>query len=239
MGCFYTIHTHFIFFYLKWKKKLKPATLCDNFDILKQINILADIFFHWSIITLPCCIHKGPSSQGYGFSSSHVWMWELDYKESWAPKNWCFWAVVLEKTLQGPLDCKEIQPVHLKDVLSVHWKEWCWSWNANTLATWWEELTHWKRSWCWGRLGAGGEGDDRGWGGWMASPIQWTWVWVGSGSWWWTGRPDVLRFMGLPSRTPLSNWTDLSCFIFAMQQNDVLSHFTHVQLFTTPWTVAC
>ena len=56
--------------------------------------------------------NKGPSSQGYGFSSVHVWMWELDYKESWAPKNWCFWTVVLEKTLESPLDCKEIQPVH-------------------------------------------------------------------------------------------------------------------------------
>ena len=57
---------------------------------------------------------KGPSSQGYGFSSSHVWLWELDYRESWAPKNWCFWTVVLEKTLESPLDCKEIQPVHPK-----------------------------------------------------------------------------------------------------------------------------
>ena len=58
--------------------------------------------------------NKGPSSQGYGFSSSHVWMWELDYKESWVPKNWCFWAVVLEKTLESPLGCKEIQPIHPK-----------------------------------------------------------------------------------------------------------------------------
>ena len=58
--------------------------------------------------------NKGPSSQGYGFSSGHVWMWELDYKESWAPKNWCFWTVVLEETLKSPLDCKEIQPVHPK-----------------------------------------------------------------------------------------------------------------------------
>ena len=58
--------------------------------------------------------NKGPSSQSYGFSSSHVWMWELDYKESWVPKNWCFWTVVLEKTLLSPLDCKEIQPVHPK-----------------------------------------------------------------------------------------------------------------------------
>ena len=58
--------------------------------------------------------NKGPISQGYGFSSSHVWMWELDYKESWVLKNWCFWTVVLEKTLESPLDCKEIQPVHPK-----------------------------------------------------------------------------------------------------------------------------
>ena len=57
-------------------------------------------------------VNKGPSSQGYGFSSSHVWMWELECEESWAPKNWCFWTVVLEKTLESPLDCKEIQPVH-------------------------------------------------------------------------------------------------------------------------------
>ena len=62
----------------------------------------------------PYFANKGPLCQGYGFSSSHMWMWELDYKESWAPKNWCFWTVVLEKTLESPLDCKEIQPVHPK-----------------------------------------------------------------------------------------------------------------------------
>ena len=117
---------------------------------------------------------KGLSSQSYGFSSSHVWWWELDYKESWVPKNWCFWTVVLEKTLESPLDYKEI--------LNTHWKDWCWSWNSNTLATWCEELTHWKRPWCWARLKAG-EGDDWGWGGWMASPTQWTWVLASSGNW--------------------------------------------------------
>ena len=68
--------------------------------------------------------------------------------------------------------------------------------NSNTLATSCKELTHWKRLWCWEGLGAGGEGDNRGWDGWMASPTQWTWVWVNSRSWWWTGRPGVLRFMG-------------------------------------------
>ena len=109
------------------------------------------------------------SSQSCGFSSSCVWMWELDYKESWVPKNWCFWTVVLEKTLESPLDCKEIQPVYSKGDESwlVHWKDWCWSWNSNPLATWCEELTHLKRPWCWDRLRAGGERDDRGWDGWM------------------------------------------------------------------------
>ena len=69
--------------------------------------------------------------------------------------------------------------------------------NSNTLATWCEELTHLKIPWCWERLRAGGEGDDRGWDGWMASPTGWTWIWVDSGSWWWTGRPGVLQFTGL------------------------------------------
>ena len=124
-------------------------------------------------------------------------MWELDHKESWAPKNWCFWTGVLEKTLESPLDCKQIQPVHIKgnSVLNTHWKDWCWSWNSNPLATWCEELTHWKRPWGWERLRAGGEGDDRGWDGWMASPTWWTWVWASSSGWWWTGRPGVLHSM--------------------------------------------
>ena len=83
-----------------------------------------------------------------------------------------------------------------KSVMNIHWKDWYWSWNSNTLATWCEELTHRKRPWCWERLRAGGEGNDRRWDGWMASLTQWTWVWVNSGSCWWTGRPGVLRFMG-------------------------------------------
>ena len=83
-----------------------------------------------------------------------------------------------------------------RSVLGVLGKDWFWSWNSNTLATWYEELTHLKSPWCWERLKAGGEGDDRGRDGWMASPTQWTWVWVNSGSWWWTGRPGVLQSMG-------------------------------------------
>ena len=140
-------------------------------------------------------------------------MWELDYKESWALKNWCFWTVVLGKTLESPLDCKEVQPVHPKgDQSFLFIEDWCWSWNSNTLTTWWEELTHLNRPWCWERLRAGGEGYNRGWDGWMASLTQWTWVWVNSGSWWWTRRPGMLWFMGLQRVrhdwvTEL-NWTD-------------------------------
>ena len=85
-------------------------------------------------------------------------------------------------------------PFWRRSTLGFLWKEWCWS--PSTLATSCEELTHWKRLWCWEGLGAGGEGDDRGWGGWMPSPTRWTWVWVNSRSWWWTGRPGMLWFMG-------------------------------------------
>ena len=157
--------------------------------------------------------NKGPSSQGYGFSSGHVWMWE-DCEESWAPKNWCFWTVVLEKTLESPLDCKEIQPVYPKgDQSWVFIGRTDAEAEANTLATSWKELTHWKRPWFWEGLGAGGEGDDGAWDGWTASPTRWTWVWVNSRSWWWIRRPGVLWFMGSPSvghnwATEL-NWTEL------------------------------
>ena len=148
-----------------------------------------------SDITLLTKVHQ---VKAMVFPSSHVSMWELDYKESWAPKNWCFWTVVLEKTLESPLDCKEIQPVHPKGDQS-------WVFigrtdaEAETPILWPLDAKSWplKRPWCWERLKAGGEGDDRGWDGWMASLTQWTWVWVNSGSWWWTGRPGVLRFMGL------------------------------------------
>ena len=141
-------------------------------------------------------VNKGPSSQGYGFSSSHVWMWELDHKESWAPKNWCFRTVVLEKTLENPLDSKEIKPVYAKGNQS-------WIFFGRTDAEAETPILSppdaknwlWKRPWCWERLKAGGEGDDRGWDDWMTSLTGWTWVWVSSRSWWWTGKPDLLQSM--------------------------------------------
>ena len=108
-------------------------------------------------------------------------------------------------------------PFWRRSALGFLLKEWCKSWNSSTLATSCEELTHWKRLWCWEGLGAGGEVDNRGWDGWMASRTQWTWVWVNSGSWWWTGRPGVLRFMGSQRvgrdwATEL-NWTEHSILI--------------------------
>ena len=123
----------------------------------------------------------------------------VDYKESWAPKTWCFRTVVLEKTLESPFwTARRFNLSILKrSVLNIHWKDWCWNWNSSTLITWCEELTHWERLWCWERLRATGEGDDRGWDGWMASLTQWTWVWASSRSWWWTGKPGVLQSMGL------------------------------------------
>ena len=87
--------------------------------------------------------------------------------------------------------------------------DWCWSWNSNTLVPWCKELTHWKRPWCWERLRAGGEGDDRGWDGWMASPTQWTWVWVNSGSWRWTEAWSAAVHGVAKSWTQMSNWTEL------------------------------
>ena len=96
---------------------------------------------------------KGPSSQNYGFSSSHVEMWESDHKESWTPKDWYFQTVVLENTLESSLDRKEIKPVNPKG--NQPWiaigKDWCWSWSSNTSATWYKEPSHWKRPWCWER----------------------------------------------------------------------------------------
>ena len=150
--------------------------------------------------------NKGPSSQSYGFSSSHVWMWESDCKESWVLKNWCFWTVWLEKTLESPLDCKETKPVNPKE--NQYWifigrtdAE------AETPILWSPDAKSWlirKRPRCFERLKAGGEGDDKGWDGWMASLTQWTWVWASSWRWWRTGKPGVLQSKG--SQRVGHNW---------------------------------
>ena len=126
-----------------------------------------------------------------------VWMWELDYKESWVLKNWCFWTVVLEKTLKSPLDCKEIQPVHPKGDQS-----WVFTGRTDVEAETPILCPPDAKTWLFEKilmLGKieGRRRGNRGWDAWMASLTQWTWVWVNSGSWWWAGRPGMLRFIGL------------------------------------------
>ena len=151
---------------------LLGRTVMTNLDSKKQRHYFAN---------------KGPFGQGYGFSSGHAWMWELDCEESWALKNWCFRTVVLEKTLESPLDCKEIQPVHPKGHQS-----WVFIGRTDAEA---ETPLLWPphvKSWLIGKDPDAGRGwgqeekgqDNRGWDGWMASPTQWRWVWVNSGSWW-------------------------------------------------------
>ena len=119
-------------------------------------------------------VECGPYSQSCGFFSSHVRMWQFDHKESWMPKNWCFQTVVLEKTLESPLESKEIKSINSKGN-----QPWLFIGRivakAEVLATWCEEIIHWKRPWCWERLMAG-EGGVRGWDGCMASLMQWTWT---------------------------------------------------------------
>ena len=161
---------------------------------------------------------KVSSSQTYSFSSSHVWMCELDYKESWVLKNWCFWTVVLEKTLESPLGCKEINQSILKEISPEYSLERLMlKLKLQYVDHLMQELTHWKRPWSWERLKAGGEGDHREWDGWIASSTRWTWVWANFRSWWWTGKPGVLQSMGLQRvghdwATEL-NWTFLKLCI--------------------------
>ena len=149
-------------------------------------------------------------------------MWELDFKESWALKNWCFWIVVLEKTLESPLDCKEIQPVHPKGNQS-------WIFTGRTDAepetpiVWPPVVKNWLsgkdpefwKDWRWEM----GPTD-----GWLASPTQWTWDWVGSRSWWWTGRPGMLQSMG--SQRVGHDWvtklTDWQCGVILVADGHIV-----------------
>ena len=138
--------------------------------------------------------------------------WTVKKAERWridAFELWCW-----RRVLSVPWTARRSNQSILKEIRpGCSLEVWCWSCNSSTLATSWEELTHWKRPWCWEGLGAGGEGDDRGWDGWMASPTRWMWVWVNSESWWWTGRPGVLWFLG--SQQVRHNWvTELNCTLF-------------------------
>ena len=148
-------------------------------------------------------------------------MWVLDYKESWAPKNWYFRTKCWRRLqhLRVPWTArrshqsilKEISPGCSLEGLMLKLK-------LQYFGHLMEELTHLKRPWCWERLRAGREGDDRGWDGWMASPTQWTWVWVDYGSWWWTGRPAMLCGSWGHKESDMTewlNWTEsIMPFIF-------------------------
>ena len=143
-----------------------------------------------------------------------------------SPKNGCFWTVVLEKTLECPLDSQEIQPVHPKEISPEYSLEGLiLKLKLQYFGHLMQKLTHWKRPWYWESLKAG-EGDNRGWDGWMASQTQWTWVWVNSGSWWWTGRPGMLQSMG--SQRVGHDWTTELNWTFTIQYNPRL--FTHLTI---------
>ena len=166
--------------------------------------------------------NNGPSSQNYSLSSSHVWMWELDYKESWALKNWCFWTMVLEKTLESPLDCKEIQPVNPKRSQSEY------SLEVLMLKLKLQYFGHlmWRTDFLEKTLMLGKIEGRRRRG---QQRMRWLdgitdsmdWVWVSSGSWWWTGKPGMLQSMRSQrvrhswaselSRTDLATWPWEQC----------------------------
>ena len=184
--------------------------------------------------------NKGPSCQSYGFSSSHIWMWELDHKESWALKNWCFSTVVLKNTFESPLNYQEIQPVHPKGNHS-------WIFIGRTDAET-ETPTLWPpdmKNWLIGKDPDAGKdwsqeekGDDRAWDGWMASLTGWTWVWVSSGSWWWTGKLGCAAVHAVSkSWTWLSDWTELSHHLqwFWSLENKVC-HCFHCFPIYLPWS---
>ena len=180
-------------------------------------------------------VHKGLSSQGDGFSSSHVWVWELDYKESWAPKNWCFWTVVLEKAFESPLYCKVIEPAHLKGDQSWVFTAWA-DVEAETPILWPPDVKSWL---IWKDPDAGKDRRQQEKGTtedevvrWR-HPLKWTWVWVDSGSWWWTGRPACCGTWGHKELTCLSAWTELLIYnvmliSFVKQSDSVI----HIHLFT-------
>ena len=137
-------------------------------------------------------------SQGCGFPSGHIRLWELDYKEGRTPKNWCLRTVLLEKTPESLLDSKGIKPVSLTGdqpwIFAGRTDYWCW--DSSILVIWWDQTTLWKSPCCWERLKAEEEEGVRGWDGWTSSLMQWTWAWANSRRWWGTGRPGSLQSMG-------------------------------------------
>ena len=169
-----------------------------------------------------CFANKGPSIQSYGFSKNHVGMWVSGHKESWALKNWCFWTVVLEKTLESPLDCKEIKPVNFKGN-----QFWIFigrtDAKAEVLILWQPDVKNWLlrkdpdagKDWRQEEKGIT-EDEMAGW----HHQLNGHWVWTSSGSWWWSGKPGMLQYMKSQSvghnwMNEL-NWADFLCLSFSI-----------------------
>ena len=150
--------------------KSRDITLPTNVRLVKAM-VFPVVIYGWESWTIKKAEHQR-------IDAFELFCWRRLLRVPWTARRSNQWIL------------KEISP-------ECSWKDWCWSCNSNTLGTWWEELSHWKRPWCWKGLKAGGDRGDRVWDGWMASPTQWTWVWVNSGSWWWIRRPGVLLSMGL------------------------------------------
>jgi len=189
-------------------------------------KVMTNLDSIFQIRTLLC--QQSPSSQGYGFSGGHVWMWELDCEESWAPKNWCLWTVVLEKTLESPLDSRRSNQSILKISPGISLEGMMLKLKLQYFGHLMWRVDSLEKTLTQEALGAGGEWDDRGWDGWMTSLTRWTWVWVNSGSWWWTGRPGMLRFMeswtvghDWPSEL---NWTDTLKLYTWVKKNEIILH---------------
>ena len=151
--------------------------ILNNRDVTLPIKVRLVKAMVFPVVMYGCEIWTIKKAEHQRIDAFELWCWRRLLRVPWTARRF-------NKSIQR------------KSVLNIHWKDWCWSWNSNALATWWEELTHLKRPWCWARLNTGGEGDDRGWDGWMASQTRWTWVWTSSSSTWWTGRPGMLQTMG-------------------------------------------
>ena len=183
------------FMFMSNSSVIKIVVMYINGVNVKIIITQKSICIGYMYITLPIKVHLIKVTVFplviYGCESWTIKKAELLRTDAF--ELWCW-----RRLLRVPWTARRSNHLILKkSVLNIPWKDWCWSRNSNTLATWCKELTHLKRPWCFERLKEGGERDDRGWDGWMTSPTQWTWVWASSGSWWWTQKPGVLQSMGL------------------------------------------
>ena len=186
--CSHEIKRHLI---LVRKAMTKLDSILKSRDITLSTKVCVVKAMVFPVVVYGCESWTIKKAEHRRIDAFELWCWRRLLRVPWTAR----------RSYQSIL--KEINPEYSLEGLM-------WNWNSNTLATWCKEPTHWKRPWCWERLKAGGEGDDGGWDGWIASPTWWTWVWVGSGSWWWTGKPGVLQSNGL--QRVRHDWvTELNC----------------------------